>query len=417
MNLLILIFISLSLGAAFSVSAGQLEYNFEYSEIMLVLTIIFLVAKKIKMNKNMEIDIFSWGLSTIFLFMFLYSIFSYAWTPYGLTTLPGALVFLYGAIAVIIASSYFNSNKDLYIVATRVFIISLLTQLFINFTIGLSSGVTDFYGIKDYATTFIGKSNFISFFITFDLLYEFIAKDKNWQFFFLLNSVALIATISRGAIVSLAFALVIYFLVGLFNHNIAKKSLLISYGFLLIVFLIAMLFTSPGRTLLAGLSQGLGASTVSSRQLLWNEAFFEAIKYPLGIGVVWKNDPHNFIFSSLRNLGVFVGLGYILLLVSPLFLLVIPKVRYFSRKSIAILIAYSSVVIHALIEVFYFTKLSVVWTAFTLVYIYYVLREDINKIELKSEFLLRKNYFFNNKLFEKIRSNDKEKKNVNKTIL
>ena len=225
--------------------------------------------------------------------------------------------------------------------------------------------------------------------------------------YFLLNLIALIATISRGAIVALVLSLIVYFIIGLINVNINKKSLIISYLSLFVLFAFFMVFTSPGQTLLKGLSIGLGATTVDSRQVLWNEALVEATSFPLGIGVIWKNDPHNFIFSSLRNLGIVFGTGYILLLVSPLFILATPKVKYLSKKSIAVLMAYISIVIHALIEVFYFNKLSVIWTAFTLVYIYFVLKKDIERIELESTFLLKKNYLFNNRLFEKFKTSRK----------
>ena len=82
-------------------------------------------------------------------------------------------------------------------------------------------------------------------------------------------------------------------------------------------FIIFMLATSPGRELLKGLSAGLGANTVSTRQVLWKEAFSETIANPMGVGIVWRNDPHNFIFSSLRNLGFVFGTLYIMIIASP----------------------------------------------------------------------------------------------------
>lgn len=401
---IILIFIALSTGVALELPIEQLSYNIEYSEIMIISTIVVLLVSYFQGNKKIQYDFYVTLALAIYVLLFAHSIFTYSWSPYGLTSIPGTLIFFYGFLSILIGSYYFKDNHDLYILASRVFVISLIAQLFLNFSVGLASGATGFYDLKDYASTLIGKSNFISIFITFDLLYEFISKDKHWQFFFIVDLVALIATISRGAIVSLVLALLIYFIVGLINVNFNKKALVGSFAFLFTLFIVFMIFTPPGRTLLEGLSAGLGASTVGSRQVLWQDAFTESIQNPLGIGVVWKDDPHNYIFSSLRNLGLFYGVVYIVFLTAPLLILIHPKVKLLSKKSIALLIGYLSVIIHALIEVFFFTKLSVIWTAFTLVYIYFVVKKDCEELNVNKENTINQKYFFNNKLFEKLKN-------------
>jgi hypothetical protein len=290
------------------------------------------------------------------------------------------MVFFYGIISLFIAYYYFKEKENIYIYASRIFVLLIILQLFINFSVGLQSGATGFYDLKDFARTLIGKSNFISIFISFDLIYEFISKQKHWLFFFLIDLVAIIVTISRGAIVSLVIAIFLFFVIALFNKNFNKKNLLLSLGFLIVVATFFMLATSPGRELLKGLSSGLGASTVGTRQELWKEAFNETLLNPLGVGIVWRNDPHNFLFSSLRNLGFVFGTIYIFLIASPFFLFIHPIILKLSKKSIAILIAYSSVFIHSFIEVFFFTKLSVSWTMFTLVFIFIVITKDILSI-------------------------------------
>lgn len=404
---IILVFFSLSLGVLFEIPVGQLSYNIDYSEVFIILLFVYVLIKLVKENQIRYLDKYIYSIFIMFLGLFVYSIFTYTWSPYGLTSVPGALVFFYGFISILIANYYLEHRPHIYIIAMRIFVLSIIVQLFYNFSIGLSEGITGFYDLKDYARTLIGKSNFISIFISFDLIYEFIAKGKHWLFYFLVSSAALIATISRGAIVSLVIALMVYFVVGLFNKNTNKKKLIASFTILVVLFAFAMVFTAPGQTLLKGLSAGIGASTVTSRQVLWNEAYMETLNNPFGVGIVWKGDPHNFIFSALRNLGLFSGLTYILMVCFPLFMLVHPKVKYLSNQSIAILIAYLSVVVHSLIEVFFFTKISVIFTAFTLVYMYYMLKKEIQRIENQNDETvpcITEKYLFDNTLFDKLKS-------------
>lgn len=404
---IILIFVSLSLGNFFEIPIGQLSYNIDYSEIFIILFSIYTFIKIIKENKVRYISPYIGSLLAIFLGLFLYSIFTYAWSPYGLTVVPGALIFFYGFISIFLANYYLENNSQIYIIAMRIFVLSIIVQLFYNFSVGLSGGVTGFYDLKDYARTLIGKSNFISIFISFDLLYEFISRDKYWKIFFLFSLAALIATISRGAIVSLVIALAGYFIVGLVNKNISKKKLILSFLTLFILFAAVMLFTAPGKVLLKGLSAGIGASTVGTRQVLWAESYTETLLNPLGVGIVWKGDPHNFIFSSLRNLGLFFGLTYIMTISFPIFILIHPKVKYLSKRSIAILLAYLSVVVHSFIEVFFFTKLSVLFTIFTLVYMYISIKQDIATLEENNDDTVKhigKKYLFHNILFNKLKN-------------
>lgn len=378
---IIIIFVAMSLGVLTELSIGPMIYKVDIIEPVLICIALGIVINLWNKNKFYKIPPLLLSLMAILTAIFLYSLVSVNWTSYGFSVIPGAMVFFYGIISLFIAYYYLEEKENIYIYASRIFVLLIIIQLFFNFSVGLSSGVTGFYDLKDFARTLIGKSNFISIFISFDLIYEFISKQKHWLFFFLIDLVAIIVTISRGAIVSLVLAIFLFFVIALFNKNFNKKNLLLSLGFLIVVATGFMLATSPGRELLKGLSSGLGASTVGTRQTLWKEAFNETLLNPLGVGIVWRNDPHNFLFSSLRNLGFVIGTIYIFLIASPFFLFIHPIILKLSKKSIAILVAYSSVFIHSFIEVFFFTKLSVTWTMFTLVFIFLVVRKDILSIK------------------------------------
>lgn len=391
---IIIIFVAMSLGVLTEVSVGPLIYKIDIIEPVLICVALGIVINLWNKNKFHKIPPLLLSVMALLTTIFLYSLMSVNWTSYGFSGIPGAMIFFYGIISLFIAFYYFEEKENIYIYASRIFVLLIIFQLFINFSVGLQSGVTGFYNLKDFARTLIGKSNFISFFISFGLLYEFISKKKYWVLFFLIDLAAIIVTISRGAIVSLVIAIFLFFVIALFNENFSKKNILLSLGFLIVVATFFMLATSPGRELLKGLSSGLGASTVGSRQILWKEAFNETLLNPLGVGIVWRNDPHNFLFSSMRNLGFVFGIMYMFLIASPFFLFIHPIILKLSKNSIAILIAYSSVFIHSFIEVFFFTKLSVTWTMFTLVYIFVVIRKDIIIIKNNSNSDLenKKNY-------------------------
>lgn len=391
---IILIFIAMSLGVLTEISVGPMVYKFDFIEPVLICVALCVIISLWNKNKFYKMPPLVLSLMAILTAIFLYSLISVNWTSYGFSVIPGAMIYFYGIIALFVAYYYLKQKEDLYILASRIFVLLIVLQLFLNISVGIKSGVSGFYDLKDFARTLIGKSNFISIFISFDLIYEFISKQKYWLFFFLIDLVAIIFTISRGAIVALVIAIFIFFVVAMFNKNFSKKNLLLSLGFLIIVSACFMLVTAPGRELLKGLSSGLGASTVGTRQTLWKEAFNETLLNPWGVGIVWRNDPHNFMFSSLRNLGFFFGTIYMLLIASPFFVFVHPIVLKLSKKSIAILMAYLSVFIHSFIEVFFFTKLSVTWTMFTLVFIFLVVGKDIQEIKGNDIVSLKKKTFF-----------------------
>ncbi|MGO4961203.1 O-antigen ligase family protein [Jeotgalibaca porci] len=400
MATILLIFITLALGTFQVINIGTLSYNLEFVEITMLLLFLSMCVK-IRRIRNEELNSkIITLLVPLTILNFVYSLLTFVWTDYGLTVLPGAIPLLFSVLTILLCYPILNQKPDYYITGTRIFILVLFLQLIVNIWIGIESGASGFYAIKSYADTLIGKSNFISFFFVFELLFEFIAKKRHWQFYLIINALAIVLTVSRGAIVSLALSLVVFFFVGMKNHNFNKKKLLKNFLALGGLLLLIMFLTPSGRELIGGLSLGLEASTVGSRQLLWNEAFQEIVRNPFGIGVVWRNNPHNFILDSIRNLGLIFGTVYIFIIGSPLFLILNPKIFRLSSQSIAGIIAYLSVFIHAMIEVFYFTKISVIWTFLTLIFLYISIRRDLVNIE---DYKLVRKYFFNNNLFKKFK--------------
>lgn len=407
MAAMIIIFFSLGLGTFVAISAGPLSYNFEFIEPVILAASLFIIVKSWKNSRGINITRTTFIFISIAISIFLYSLFTFIWTDYGLTVLPGAIPLFYAVLSIIVGSYYLNTAPDLYILGSRIFILFLFLQLIVNIYSGMQTGASGFYAIKAFADTFIGKSNFISFFFVFDLIFEFISKERYWKFFLLIDTIAVVLTVSRGAIVSLVIALMIFFILALFNKNFDTKKLILNYTALGVLFFLILVATPSGQELLGGLGIGLEASTVGSRQLLWNDAIYEIAHNLMGIGIVWRDNPHNFLLDALRNMGIIFGTIYIGLIASPLFMLLHPKINQLSARSIAGVIAYLSVFLHAMIEVFYFTKVSVVWSFITILFIFYSIRNDFRQANDYSV-LAKKKYAFDNRIFEKFKKREEE---------
>lgn len=403
MAAVIIIFFSLGLGSFVSISAGALSYNFEFIEPVMLAVSFFIVIKSWKKSPSISITRTFIILVSVIISIFLYALFSFIWTDYGLSVLPGAIPLFYAILSILVGSYYLNNAPDLYILGSRVFILFLFLQLMLNIYSGFQTGANGFYAVKAFADTFIGKSNFISFFFVFDLIFEFISKEKHWKFFLLIDVLAVVLTVSRGAIVSLVIALITFFFLALFNDNFDAKKIILNYAVLGALFFLILIVTPSGQELLGGLGIGLEASTVGSRQLLWNDAIHEIAHNLMGIGIVWRDNPHNFLLDSLRNMGIVFGTIYILLIASPLYILLHPKVNQLSARSLAGVMAYLSVFLHSMIEVFYFTKVSVIWSFLTMLFVFYSIRKDLQQ-EKDYSILARKKFVVNNRIFEKFKN-------------
>lgn len=361
----------LSLGSLFPFSFGGLIYNVHYVELWLILTFIALMIKAWKEGLPVTKSGYKQIFYVLFFLCFIYSISIYFWSNQGMSILAGSLSLLYGLMAFFLADYYFNKKPSILPIANRILTTSLLIQLIFNMNkVEMDFGVMGFYEMKEYSTTLLGSSNYISFFFTFGLLYEFIAKDKRWVLFSFLNLIGVILTISRGAIVALVVAIFMYFLIMLFNKRFKKSTAIFSLTLLFFAFFLFTKYTIPGKELLLGFQGGaVVVNSADSRALLWNSTMDQIKENPFGNGVTWKDSPHNVFLTAYRDLGVIFGSVYLLLLSYPLFHFLRPRTYTYSNKAIALLVAYLSVFIHSMVEIFYFNTTSIIWTVTVLAYI------------------------------------------------
>lgn len=361
-----MLFLVLSFGTLYRIPLGGSFYDLKFVELFLIM-LFLLVCVKMWRNKTPI-----YGKTSTFLYYgfwfscVIYALLAYFWTEQGLAVIAGTVVLVYGLIAFATADHFFSKNHMVYVTANRLLIVSLFIQLVISMSESFGAYGLSFYALKEQSNTLIGNSNYMSFYFSFVLLYEMIAKEKRWLPYTLIGLIGVMLTISRGAIVTIAICLVIYFFVVLFNRNFKKFGAIVSMVVLAIGFYIFVTYTAPGTELWFGLTQGSNASSVGTRQLLWDSTLSQINSMPFGSGLYWQDDPHNVVLKSIRDLGVLFGVVFIMLIAYPLFNFLKFSIFRYSPKTIAILIAYLSVFIHSLIEVFYFTSTSIIWVAFTL---------------------------------------------------
>lgn len=370
----------LSLGALFPVSLGSLVYNVHYVELWLIFIFIMLFLKSWREGITLQKSGFNRAYYILFSLCFLYSILIFYWSDQGMSMFAGSLSLFYGLIAFGSANYFYSKNLKIFPIANRILIISLFIQLLVNMASGIASNNMSFYEMKEQSTTLLGGSNYIAFFFTFGLLYEFISKEKRWVLFTIINLAGVMLTISRGALVSIAVSVLMYFFIMLLNKKMNKVKAFLSLTLLFLGFFLFMNYTVPGKELWFGFQGGaVVTSSVDSRTFLWEDTINQIKEQPFGNGITWKDSPHNVLLTAFRDLGVVFGSLYILLISYPLVYFLRPKTFALSNKSIALLIAYLSVFVHSLVEIFYFNTTSIIWTVTVLAYINKTINDEKNQ--------------------------------------
>lgn len=366
----------LSLGVFVAIPLGGASYSLRYVEILLIILLFFIGIKnlnkdsKIKLSNGEKINY------TLFFMFFLYSLMTFFWSSKPTTALSGSIVFFFALLALVVSNYYLSRDPKIFVVANRIFIFSLFVQISFSMYQVIGAHGLHFYALKESSNTLIGNSNAVSFYFTFSLLFEFISKEKKWGIFTLINAIGLALTLSRGAFVTLAICLVIYLLISLFSKKIKIAQILVTISVMGILFYLFIQYTAPGIELWSGLQNGLSANSVGTRQNLWSDSLKQIIQKPYGDGVIWENDPHNIIIRVTRDLGVLFGPIFIVIIGYPLYYFIKISTYQFSNKSIAVLIAYLSIFIHAMIEIFYLTSHTIIYTIFVLTYLNKLIRNE-----------------------------------------
>lgn len=380
MRFIILIMFSLSLGTIFQIPFGSSSYNLQYSEIALVIGYLMVFLKAVSTHDNsFKIEKNDINILFIWYICFLYSLSIFYWSEYGISTIPGALSILVGLMTYFLANQYKGNYIKGYIIGNRVFMLSLAIQLFFNGFINSDTSLVGFYAIKEQASTLLGNSNYISIYLSFVFLYEIIAREKKWIIFSVISFIGIFITLSRAAFLSIAISLIVYMILLLFNRKLKKTKSIIILSTMGVSVWYFLNNSTLGMELINGVKYALTSGNTAGRNILWSMAIQQIKDNPFGIGVITNFDPHNLVLKSFRDLGILFGLIYMFILIKPLFSFLNLRVFMYNRRIIAALLAYLSVVVHAMFEIFYFNSSSIIWTALTLFFIKELIRNERQK--------------------------------------
>ncbi|MCU7557548.1 hypothetical protein [Macrococcus capreoli] len=363
----LIMFFAMSLGAFTQITILGASMSIYWIDIFAItLLVLILLLPNIFTNKfSTSENLLALGLVIILVYSMFISFFS----DEQLTSLQGSLVIFLGIIYLICSVVLNNNNKYFFRWAVRIFVSSIAIQLIINMLpIFMSAGLS-FYLAKENATTFVGNSNAISFYFVFLVLYELISRHKFWSFFVVIGIIGVVFSMSRAGFLSLFICLSIFVVISIIN----KSSNNIKTYFYMIIAIVLLYFaiqnTAIGKQFLFHLGFGLKATSMHARDVLGEEAWSKFLQHPFGSGLVWIGDPHNIIIRSFRDLGFIVGPIFIMILFFPIFFFFSRKIRDYSNEMIAILVAYCSLLVHSLFEIFFLTNISLFFTIFSLVYL------------------------------------------------
>lgn len=369
----IIIFLALSLGTAIAIPWGSVSYNLQYVQIVILIYFVLICLKKASRNQPFTManaDRRHWFL---WLICFIYSLFTAGLASQPITALSGSISLFFVLIAVVTANHVLHDDPDIFITANRLFILSLFLQLAVNmFQISQTHGLS-LYVLKSYSNTAIGNSNTISFYFTFAMFFELIAREKKWIIFTLMSAVGVVYTISRGAIVTIIICVIVLLLINPRLKGNQKKKLVLSVLFVFAVMVAFLLFTVPGQVFLKNSENLLHSSAVSSRLYRWRDSIQQTLDNPLGNGIIWRNDPHNTILRAFKDLGIFIGPIFVFLVIYPFLLALKKGLKKLNQKALAVLIGYLSIFVHSMIDVFYISTTHLIYIVFIMAYFYYII--------------------------------------------
>lgn len=382
----ITLLLSLTLGAAFPISLFGRQYNIQYAEITLIITLLVLLVWYLYNKLTIYHDDM---IPLAWFFLIVWTAISYIWAQDDIQHLGGLIAFFDGFIAYIVSINLLKISPNSFRTAQRLFTLSLVLQLAMNLLTALT--ITNygysFYGMKAYAVTAMGKSNYIAIYLGFALLYEFSKKTKDSLFWGILAGMGLIMTLSRAGLLASGMAICFAIFMEIRKPYLRK----IVYTFCFLGVVIIFIFLTPfGNTLTQAMTNLPAASSWLARQRLWSDAWGEFIIAPItGHGLQWKGDPHNIFLRALRDLGILGAVLCYAILLIPLVNLIrskkIKRLKFLKDFDVsevsALFFAYLAILIHSFVEPFFFTSSSQIWLGATLAYITTIKKSHYYKVK------------------------------------
>ncbi|WP_430606334.1 O-antigen ligase family protein [Enterococcus sp. DIV1368d] len=364
-----ILFLFLTFGNFLTISYSSENYNINYAEVFLLFFIVLITLKILYKKSDFRIYSFSRKYIITSFIMIIYSMLTFFWSPFGMSSILPVIVYTY-IILIFIFFSNVNFYLEDYIYANRILLISLIIQLSISFYLNGAINSTNYYTIKEIASTFMGNSNYLSIYISFILVFEYVGKKKYWLIYTLIASLGLLLTMSKSAIISVIFVLLFYTLYQIwFSRKKGKLWLISSLIILFGIIYLGLIKTSIGNVFLNATISSLSDGYISGRDILIINSLQDISQNIFGMGYSIKNDPHNFILISLRSFGIFAGIISIMLYLFPVLKLLNSKGYKGSKTIQAFFFAYCVLMIHTLFEIFFYLNVSTIWWGITVFFL------------------------------------------------
>ncbi|WP_270288009.1 hypothetical protein, partial [Enterococcus casseliflavus] len=156
-----ILFLFLTFGNFLTISYSSENYNINYAEVFLLFFIVLITLKILYEKSDFRIYSFSRKYIITSFIMIIYSMLTFFWSPFGMSSILPVIVYTY-IILIFIFFSNVNFYLEDYIYANRILLISLIVQLSISFYLNGAINSTNYYTIKEIASTFMGNSNYLS---------------------------------------------------------------------------------------------------------------------------------------------------------------------------------------------------------------------------------------------------------------
>lgn len=295
------------------------------------------------------------------------------WSVDPLRTCMYSMYLFEAYLAFVVAWEFFSTSDNLrFRSLLRIFDVVLIGQVAWAVWLAYQKVGLNPFGWKQYLTVPMGGSNFVALFLEFIGIYELALAAPGWPFFAGVTALALVATLSRGGMISFGFGLMLWMGTVVFRRRWLTWKRVVG----LVLMFGAVLYGLLRLSIPLQQWFGLIGHSFSERASLASEALNAFEQFPFtGVGFAafgswagtYQRAPHNLLVQLLSETGIIgTSLFLVLLLVLGLHLLrahARGRASGESREVLAVSLGLAVLLVHSLGEPFFLDGISGVWVA------------------------------------------------------
>ncbi|PPK45281.1 O-antigen ligase family protein [Clostridium algidicarnis] len=381
-TLYLVVVASLNMGTFFGIKIGEKQLSISYSEVFLFISLIIIMFKynnlfKIPLEKYLYLKllVISWVIIVSF------------WSVQVGQNLGIAKSLIVGVLSFILFYNIFNYDYYLPQKGLRVFGLILSVIMLVNIIVNIVNGppisTYAYYAIKEFAKTPLGRSNNLSIYLEFLLLYEIVLKGRNWYKYCMLYLISIFATLSRTGIILTFGGLFLTFLISRntkgekdnSHKNKSDKNKKIYYLLFAIALIVAITYMSKN------INQFTNFSSGNTRLNIWKqhiEVFAESPIVGRGYQLTEEfPDAHNIIVTILSSFGL-VGLLLFTVLLIHVIAKVFKNIKHYnsigaykeSRLNVAFLASFTIIFVHSFFEPYLLSSTTQIFISIFIATIY-----------------------------------------------